>query len=262
MHESETISSVAYSRDGRRLVTVSRERGIMLWDVASRQVVRAWSTSTGNWEGDVRADLNPAGTILAAGCAEGTVRLWDVDGGAEIAQLKGHTGPSFDVAFLPDGHLLASAGKDGTVRLWDVATHALLVDLRGHHGEVWRVAFSPDGKLLASGGEDRTIRFWDPRTGESLEVVPVGTVIYGLAFSPDGSRLAAGCADNTIRLIDIANRELIAELRGHTDYVHAVAWSPDGTRLVSGSGDGTVRIWDALSPADRNSPREFSGARR
>lgn len=29
----------------------------------------------------------------------------------------------------------------------------------------------------------------------------------------------------------VATREQVAELRGHTDYVHAVAWSPDGTRL-------------------------------
>ena len=61
-----------------------------------------------------------------------------------------------------------------------------------------------------------------------------------------GTRLAAGCADNTIRLCDVATRQVVAELRGHTDYVHAVAFSPDGTRLVSGSGDSTVRIWDTL----------------
>ena len=61
----------------------------------------------------------------------------------------------------------------------------------------------------------------------------------------------AGRRDNTIRLIDIASRQEVAELRGHTDYVHAVAWSPDGTRLVSGSGDFMVRIWDSLAPADR-----------
>jgi WD40 repeat protein len=72
-----------------------------------------------------------------------------------------------------------------------------------------------------------------------------------MAFSPDGTRLAAGCRDNTIRLIDVATWQEVAELRGHTDYVHAVAWSPDGTRLVSGSGDSTVRIWDSLSVQER-----------
>ena len=67
----------------------------------------------------------------------------------------------------------------------------------------------------------------------------------------DSTRLAAGCADNTIRLTDVPTRRRVAELRGHTDYVHAAAWSPDNTRLAAGSGDFTVRIWDSLSPAEQ-----------
>src|SRR5207248_7467338 len=109
-------------------------------------------------------------------------------------------------------------------------------------------------KLLASASDDRTICLWDVQTHEKLAVTPVGSIVYGVAFSPDGTRLAAGCRDNTVRLFDVARRQQVAELRGHTDYVHAVAWSPDGTRLVSGSGDFTVRIWDSVPPAVRARP--------
>ena len=49
-------------------------------------------------------------------------------------------------------------------------------------------------------------------------------------------------APTTLRLIDVATRQEVAELRGHTDFVHAVAWSSDGTRLVSGSGDRSIRV--------------------
>ena len=135
-------------------------------------------------------------------------------------------------------------------------THAPVAVLRGHTGPVWRVAFSADAKgvgqeLLASGSSDKTIRLWNAQTHEQLAVIPLGSIVYGVAFSPDGTRLAAGCSDNTIRLIDVARRQQVAELRGHTDYVHAVAWSPDGTRLASASGDFTVRIWDSLSAQER-----------
>jgi WD40 repeat protein len=82
-----------------------------------------------------------------------------------------------------------------------------------------------------------------------------------VAFSPDGTRLAAGCRDNTIRLIDVASRQEVAGLRGHSDYVHAVAWSPDGTRLVSGSGDFTVRVWDSLSAQERTNRTQANAPR-
>jgi len=160
-----------------------------------------------------------------------------------------------DVAFHPDGSLLATTGSDGAVRLWDVATRAEVAVLRGHTDIVWRVAFSADGKLLASCSSDKTVRLWDTQSHEQLEVIPVGNIIYSVAFSPNGTRLAAGCRDNTVRLFDVARRQQVAELRGHTDYVHAVAWSPDGTRLASASGDHTVRIWDTVAAAVRARPK-------
>jgi eukaryotic-like serine/threonine-protein kinase len=256
-HATDIINSVAYSRDGRRLATAERDRGITLWDVASQKPARdSRFVAPGFW--DNRASLNPAETLLASGCAEGPVRLWDVATGREAAQLEGHDKESKDSAFHPDGSLLATTGIDGTVRLWDVATRAQLAVLRGHTDVVWRVAFSADGKLLASGSSDKTIRLWDTQTHEQLGFIPLGSIVYGVAFSPDGTRLAAGCRDNTVRLIDVASRQEVAELHGHTDYVHAVAWSPDGTRLVSGSGDFTVRVWDAVSPAVRARPNTFS----
>jgi WD40 repeat protein/serine/threonine protein kinase len=249
-HETLIVSSVAYNRDGRLLAAGERERGVTLWDVTSRKPARdSRLLAPVFW--DNRICFSPEGTLLASGSFDGPVRLWDAAAGRVTAELAGHDGESKDVAFHPDGRLLASAGADGTVRLWDVATRDPVAVLRGHNDYVARVAFSADGKLLASGSGDKTIRLWDVSTREPLAVIRLGSIVYGVAFSPDGTRLAAGCRDNTVRLFDVASRQQVAELHGHTDYVHAVAWSPDGTRLVSGSGDFTVRVWDSLSVQER-----------
>src|SRR5262249_43772900 len=74
-HETEIITSVAYTRDGQRLATKERSRGIVLWDVASQKAVASQNAArdgrvllTGF---DPRASLNPRGTLLAGGVRRG-----------------------------------------------------------------------------------------------------------------------------------------------------------------------------------------------
>src|SRR5205085_11665818 len=74
----------------------------------------------------------PDGTLLAAGCADGTVRLWDPSAGRVIASLAGHSDAVAAVAFSRDGPRLASASYDKTVRVWDVAARKELCKLTGH----------------------------------------------------------------------------------------------------------------------------------
>ena len=72
---------MAYSRDGRQLVTSEPERGVKLWDVATQGARDSWLGPAGP-RVDCRASLNLAGTLLAA---------VDVASRQEVAELRGHT---------------------------------------------------------------------------------------------------------------------------------------------------------------------------
>lgn len=193
--------------------------------------------------------FNPQGTELASSSEDGTVRLWNVSSGMEIATFP-HGRESMGVSFNPDGTLLASGGTDNIVRLWDVASGAMLQAFEGHAWGIRDVVFGPDGQYIASASVDHTVRVWEP--GKDTEVA----VFYGhnsdvlaLAFHPGGRLLASGSPDKSVRVWDLQQESQVRVLEGNKDGVLDVSFSPDGTILAACGGgpvaqDNTTRLWD------------------
>jgi WD40 repeat protein len=102
------------------------------------------------------------GELLASGSADGTVRLWSLEGKA-LASMGGGAVGVRCVAFSPDGRLLAAGGTDGAIRLWRVRDRRELSRTAAHKNTVYCVTFNPTGTLLASAGFDGAIHVWAVR---------------------------------------------------------------------------------------------------
>jgi WD40 repeat protein/serine/threonine protein kinase len=197
------VNSLAFSADGRYLAVGSgyplfgSSGGVVkVWEVATSKVVaffKGFKNSVSMVTFSARAGL------LAAACADGQARLWEVRSWREVRTLK-HEG-CYSLAFSPDGKTLVTGGYDHQVRVWDVESANQCLALHGHSDVIWAIAYSPDGKTIASGGRDKTVKLWDPVSGRELRTLRnLDHWVSFLAFSPDNRTLATGMGSMSVRL--------------------------------------------------------------
>ncbi|KAJ6457822.1 WD40 repeat-like protein [Mycena vitilis] len=257
-HTSRVLS-VAFSPDGKHVVSGSDDRSVRIWDAESGE--QLGGPLEGHTSRVLSVAFSPDGKHVVSGSDDRSVRIWDAESGEQLGgPLEGHTDGVWSVAFSPDGKHIVSGSSDRSVRIWDAESGEQLGDpLEGHTDWVRSVAFSTDGKHIVSGSSDRSIRIWDAESGEQLGDPLEGHTdgVRSVAFSPDGKHIVSGSSDRSVRIWDAESGEQLGgPLEGHTDWVMSVAFSPDGKHIVSGSGDRSVRIWDAESGEQLCDPLE------
>ena len=144
---------------------------------------------------------SPDGRQFASTGRDGTIRLWSVETGLEIAKMDAHAGGTHSISYSLDGKRLLSAGDDCRIRLWDVGTRKVIQEFVGHTGWVVSAALSADGRRILSASTDRTVRLWDVETGRELRVFGGHLMnVWSVTFTPDGRFGISGGSDQSIRV--------------------------------------------------------------
>jgi WD40 repeat protein len=247
-----TVSDLAFSRDGRRLVSANWDGTAQVWDLAAGRL----RTTLAGHQGSLYAlALSRDGRRLATGGRDGTVRIWDLDTSQCLATLEG--GWVYALAFSPDGRSLVAGNRAGEVLAWEIPSGRLALRQRGHSNAVTSVAFAPDSRLFASGSLDGTVLQWDAIYARAIFTRRVAARRYPgveqVAFSPDGKTLAAATQDGTVNLWGSLDPEEARPAQvpepvagtSNPPPVTCLAFSPDGRWLATGHDqDHAIRIWD------------------
>ena len=241
---ADAVNSIAFSPDGRSLVSGGDDYVFKVWDIPSQRLLLTRDHVTDRRRSQVKAvRFSPDGeTVVTAGQH---VKLWDTNNYAEITTLR-HDAWVWAVAFSAPGGLLATGDDHGKVRVWNLQNRRILDTLDADSTAVYTLAFSPDNQILASAGYDGTLGLWEVWSWDSYGTLTTNGTIHDLSFSPD-STLITGTGYESVALWNVESGEKVATLTGQTDWMKAVAFSPEGNSLMSGGSDGIVRISDITS---------------
>ena len=255
-HGGAWVKAVAFSPDGKALLTGTWESMVYLWDATSCQPLTAplllpdrvhavafspdgksFATGSGIWGG------HPPGTP-----GRGETRLWGMPD-ENLFRTLDYGGAISDVAFSPDGKTVLTAGwSHPDARLWEMATGKAVGVPLLHGDQLLAVAFSRDDKTALTGSKDRAIRRWDAATGLPLgQLLRLPDPVTAVAFSPDRTKVATGHLKHA-RVWGLETGRPVGEpMPSGGAEIMSLAFSTDGRRLLTGGANTEARLWDAAT---------------
>ncbi|MCI0713028.1 MAG: protein kinase [Chloroflexi bacterium] len=267
---TDAIWDVAYSPDGKTVLTASSDTTVILWDVETGQMIHVLKGHVR----DVRAVAYLPDSRSAISASTESFITWDLEAGTiahqfykEIVSLN-----PWDIDVSSDGRFALVGMRDGTGSRTERGAGVLLDLATGEWvkrfdttGPVYAVALSPDDKTVLLGAHDQVeltfdrgtgrpiIMHIDIETGEEIaRYFQTGSFVTGVDFSPDGKLAISTTLSQSLYVWDLDKRENVIRMVGHNDFLIDMALSSDGKQVLTASQDGTVRLWDLRNGLETN----------
>jgi WD40 repeat protein len=258
------VTSVAFSSDGKLIVSGSMDSTVRVWDTATGIQLHIM-TDHDDEVNSVACSGDSRKLRVVSGSSDGTVRAWDATTGTHLHTMH-HEQNVNSVAFSRDSQLIVSGSDDCIIRVWDATSGTLQLTITGNNQRVGSVAFSSDSMFIVSGFDDGKLRVWDSATGvqrHSINGLAEGWVDC-VAVSSDGKSIFSAANKGTVRVWD-ANTGKPLSTTPYQEQSHtSVVVSRHGNFIASGCSQSTVQLWDAvpgnLKRAIQTGPRDWTAS--
>lgn len=258
------INAIAFSADGKTLVSGDEYETIRLWNTATGKLL-----STLNWRRGTPTyalAFSPSGRFIASGHPE-AAKLWDNTIKAKrqtddaigdyqfTLEIDEHKDYVSKLAFSPNEKTLLTGSKDGTIQAWDTASGSHRFTCTGYIEGTHDLAFNLNGDTLVSLNRPFTARRnlqlqrWDLTTGDQLSTRFLGIEAYSMILSLDGETLVTHNSGNKCFLWDINTDpprvidQFIFKAAPVGVNARRFAFSADGKMLAAGALGGFLHLW-------------------
>ncbi|XP_034470516.1 telomerase protein component 1 isoform X3 [Hippoglossus hippoglossus] len=257
---TNVITASNISADHRHLATVSLDFMLKVWSSTQCHEVAALpSSSPMNC-----VTFDPEGRLLAAGCWDGKVIVWNWLQDETQTSLCGHQRSVRSVSFSSSSSMLCSGSISGEVRVWSVPTSTCVGCFQAHHGATEVITFLDEGAMLLTGGSDHMLQLWSGGLGRSVTALKsdncdleppekklktVNSVSAALCVAVNGDYAAVGYHGEGIKLFSLDSGKIIWSSRDLDVSILCLLWvalDAEQTKpelLVSGGSDKHLRVW-------------------
>ncbi|HEV8061631.1 MAG TPA: protein kinase [Gemmataceae bacterium] len=261
------IEALAFSADGRKLISISHDHTARCWDVDDQEESRVVQKGRGQIDS---LSYSPDGRYLVEASTGYGIRVHDLMSKGPPRSLSARR--SRRAVFSPDGQTIAG-GPDHRVTLWDAKTGNLLATLaeadpaehdpENGFSNLGALVFSPDGRWLAAGfgglyhftvDAPQKVMVFDVAQRKEHRTFATPTQVSAVAFSADGKLMAAAGHNGAIWLWDTSTWDEVARWQGPaaTKYGSILFFSgarlgeagQRGDILATGSTSGRIDLWD------------------
>ncbi|MBK9210164.1 MAG: TIR domain-containing protein [Anaerolineales bacterium] len=205
-HGGQTIETVAFTPDNKKIITSDQNGLINIWDVNTRGLLSSF-----NVDGiALSLTISPDGKYLVAGIEEGNRSIvWSLSTLNQVAVLS-QVGREGAAQFSTDGKFIATGSSEGTIYLWNAedGSFDLIENKLLTSGAVLSMDFSPNNRYLSVGDATGYVYLFDLELKQEVARLAHVDKVSGVSFSPDGQQLAA-VSRKTVSIWDVPSIPLL-----------------------------------------------------
>ncbi|XP_047289689.1 WD repeat-containing protein 90 isoform X13 [Homo sapiens] len=263
---SHTAPVLALAMEQRRgqLATVSQDRTVRIWDLATLQQLYDFTSSE---DAPCAVTFHPTRPTFFCGFSSGAVRSFSLEAAEVLVEHTCHRGAVTGLTATPDGRLLFSSCSQGSLAQyscadpqWHVLRVAADMVCPDAPASPSALAVSRDGRLLAFVGPSRcTVTVMGSASLDELLRVDIGTLdlassrldsAMAVCFGPAAlGHLLVSTSSNRVVVLDAVSGRIIRELPGvHPEPCPSLTLSEDARFLLIAAGR-TIKVWDYATQA-------------